>query len=240
MIDNTRGIVLKTIKYRDTSAIVDVFTEKLGLKTYIINSVYKAKPRVPPSLLQLGVALQMVVYNKEGRKINRIKEVQADFYPGATITDLRRSAIKLFMVELCRKTLQFDEPQPGLFSELRDSIYLIENSEQAVVNYHLYFLVRVLFHLGVFPDLSDWPDKNILSVQEGTLFENTPEKGLLIPSQMVRILVELEATDRRRLHELKLSREERQSFIEHMLSYYSFHIENFSQLNTHLIYKQLM
>ncbi|HKK87953.1 MAG TPA: DNA repair protein RecO [Saprospiraceae bacterium] len=240
MIDNTRGIVLKTIKYRDTSAIVDVFTEKFGLKTYIVNSVFKAKPRVAPSLLQLGSALQMVVYNKEGRKINRIREVRADFYPGATITDLRRSAIKLFMVELSRKTLQFDEPQSGLFSELRDSVYQVENSEQPVVNCHLYFLVRLLIHFGLFPDLSGWPEKKILSVQEGTLFEETPEKGLLIPSQMVRILVELEASDRLGLHEVKLSREERQSFIEHMLSYYNFHIENFSQMNTHLIYKQLM
>lgn len=240
MIDSTRGIILKTIKYRDTSAITDVFTEKYGLKTYIINGVYKSKPRVAPSLLELGAALQMVVYNKEGRNINRVKEVQADFYPGATISDLRRSAVKLFLVELSRKTLRFDVPQPELFLEIRNLLFQVENDKNPVANYHLYFLVRLLKHLGIFPDLTHWPRKKVLSVKEGALLPDTPHQGHWIPEDMVRILIELDKQPLEQIHELKLSREQRQSFIEHMLSYYAYHIENFSQLNTHLIYKKLM
>jgi DNA repair protein RecO (recombination protein O) len=240
MIERTRGIVLKTIKYRDTSAIVDVFTEQFGLKTYIINGVYKAKPRVAPSLLQLGAALQMVVYNKEGRKMNRISEVQADFYPVATVSDLKRSAIKLFLVELTRKTVRFDVSQKNLFFELRNLIFKVEYQKDPVVNFHLYYLVRLLFHLGISPDLSDWPRKRILSVKEGALLEEIPEKGQLIPEEMVHILVAMESSGLAELHELRLTREQRQSFIEHMLIYYAYHVENFSHLNTHLIYKKLM
>jgi hypothetical protein len=39
----TRGIVLKTTDYGESSVIVQVFTEKLGLQSYIINGVKKAK-----------------------------------------------------------------------------------------------------------------------------------------------------------------------------------------------------
>ena len=240
MIETTRAIVLRTIKYRDTSVIVDAFTEQFGLKTYIINGVYKTKPRFPPSLLQLGAVLQMVVYNKEGRQMNRVKEIQADFYASATINELRRSAVKLFMIELSRKTLRFDVAQPELFEEIRDLIYRVEYDTEDVVNYHLYYLVRLLIHLGIFPDLSYWPQKKILSVQEGSLFHEAPPKGLAIPANVVETLIALNQSTPENLHEIKMNRKQRQNFIEHMLSYYSYHLENFSQMNTHLIYKKLL
>ena len=41
----TYGIVLSNIKYRETSIIVRILTEKFGLQTYIVNGVRSAKAK---------------------------------------------------------------------------------------------------------------------------------------------------------------------------------------------------
>ncbi|MBK6822135.1 MAG: recombination protein O N-terminal domain-containing protein [Saprospiraceae bacterium] len=37
----TKGIVLKALKYKESSLILDIFTEDQGLHSFLINSVYK-------------------------------------------------------------------------------------------------------------------------------------------------------------------------------------------------------
>ena len=44
MLIKTRGIVLSYLKYRESSIIARVYTERLGVQSYVVNSVRKAKP----------------------------------------------------------------------------------------------------------------------------------------------------------------------------------------------------
>ena len=39
MIIKTRGIILRTVKYSETSVIADIFTEGAGLRSYIISGM---------------------------------------------------------------------------------------------------------------------------------------------------------------------------------------------------------
>ena len=48
MLHKTRGIVFKTTDYGESSVIVQIFTEKFGLQSYIINAVKKPKAKNKP------------------------------------------------------------------------------------------------------------------------------------------------------------------------------------------------
>ena len=39
MLHKTKGIVIKSTPFRESSLICKIFTEKFGLQTYIVNSV---------------------------------------------------------------------------------------------------------------------------------------------------------------------------------------------------------
>lgn len=52
MITKTKGIVLKTIKYGDASAITKIFTEEFGLIGFHVPSLFKNKGKIKPSHLQ--------------------------------------------------------------------------------------------------------------------------------------------------------------------------------------------
>lgn len=61
MLVKTRGIVLNFIKFRETSIIVRMYTEQLGLQSYIINSVRKKAPGSRMALFQPFTLLDLVV-----------------------------------------------------------------------------------------------------------------------------------------------------------------------------------
>ena len=43
MTHKTKGIVLRTVKYGETSLVVTMFTELFGVQTYMVNNVRTSK-----------------------------------------------------------------------------------------------------------------------------------------------------------------------------------------------------
>ena len=61
MLIKTRGIIFKSIKYSETSLILDVYTEELGLQKYIISGVRSKKARTTAGMLQIMSLLDLDV-----------------------------------------------------------------------------------------------------------------------------------------------------------------------------------
>jgi DNA repair protein RecO (recombination protein O) len=62
MLIKTRGIVLSFLKYRETSIIARIYTERRGVQNYIVNGVRKAKPPGRIALFQPLTMLELVAY----------------------------------------------------------------------------------------------------------------------------------------------------------------------------------
>ena len=76
MNHTTKGIVLRTVKYGETSVIVSVFTELFGVQSYIVNGVRSASKKggTKANLFQPAAILELVVYHNEQKNLQRIKE----------------------------------------------------------------------------------------------------------------------------------------------------------------------
>ncbi|HQS52668.1 MAG TPA: recombination protein O N-terminal domain-containing protein, partial [Daejeonella sp.] len=46
MLHKTRGIVFKTTNYAESSVVVQIFTEKFGLQSYLINGIKRPKSKI--------------------------------------------------------------------------------------------------------------------------------------------------------------------------------------------------
>ena len=77
-IHKTRGIVLRSIKYGETSLVVSVYTSVFGLQSYIINGIrtYSKNSSNKAAFFQPATLLNMEVYHNSFKQINRIKEYQ--------------------------------------------------------------------------------------------------------------------------------------------------------------------
>src|ERR1044071_7173878 len=106
-LHKTKGIVLRAVKYGDTSLIVTIFTELFGIQSYLINGVRAStkKGSGKANLFQPAAILDLVVYHNELRNLQRMKEFRWGHLYQNIFSDIRKNAVSLFMVELLAKCL---------------------------------------------------------------------------------------------------------------------------------------
>ncbi len=138
----TRGIVLRTVKYGETSLIVTIFTELFGVQSYIVNGVRTStkKGTGKANLFQPTAILDLVIYHNELKHLNRIKEFKWHYLYKHIFSDVPKNAVALFMIELVTKCLKQPEPNPELFEFCEDAfIHLDESSGSVMANFPLFF-----------------------------------------------------------------------------------------------------
>ena len=70
MIHKTKGIVIRVVKYGETSVIVSIYTELFGIQSYIVNGVRTSSKKASgkASQFQPAAILDLVVYHNELKK----------------------------------------------------------------------------------------------------------------------------------------------------------------------------
>ena len=129
-LNHTKGIILRTVKYGETSVIVAAFTEKFGVQSYLVNGVRIAtkKGSGKANLFQPSAILDMVVYHNELKQLQRIREFKWAHLYQHILSDVRKNAVALFMVELLTKCLKQPEPNAELFEFAEDAFLRLDNS----------------------------------------------------------------------------------------------------------------
>lgn len=143
MLVETPGIVLSTLKYRESSVITRIYTRELGTQSYVVNGVRTAKARMAPSLFEPLTQLQLLVYHKHGQELHRIKEVhchqpyqQMPLHPAKT-------AIRFFLAEVCGRLLPHDHSQPVVYSFLEQALLILDLLPSGVAAFPVQFMLKL-------------------------------------------------------------------------------------------------
>ncbi len=237
MLQKTQGIVLSFIKYKETSIITKIYTESFGIQSYIVNSVRGgSKGRKTSSKIaffQPLTLLELVVYYKKptqrfSSSLNRISEMKCP-EPYQTIPyDYKKSGIAIFMAELLTKTLTEEEENPELFEFLHQSLLIFDHLTERFENFHLQFMLRVTRYLG-FPPSSGKEIQQQINDAYGANMVSDLEKELLS---------ELLQADYAR--KIKIDNQVRRSLLEHLILFYKLHLENFVEMKSFQVLKELM
>src|ERR1051325_3418419 len=98
----TKGIVLRTVKYGETSVIATLYTEMFGIQSYIIKGVRqtskKGSSKAP--YFQPGAMLEMEVYHNDLKNLQFIKEYQWSYLYNSLFFDVIKNAVAMYMIEL--------------------------------------------------------------------------------------------------------------------------------------------
>ena len=149
MLLKTRGIVLSYLKYRETSIIARVYTERLGVQTYIVNGVRKAKPPGRIALFQPFTLLELVAYvARNSGGLTRLAEFRCA-EPFQTLPyEVAKSSVVLFLSEVVGRAVREEEQNEPLFAFLHDSILAFDQQATGSENFALSFLLQLATYLG--------------------------------------------------------------------------------------------
>lgn len=238
MLIKTRGIVLRTKKYGESSLIVDVYTEAKGLRSYILGGVRKAKPRVGAALLQATSLVDLVAYHREDSTLTRLKEVRAWYTYQNLLSDIRKMAVGMFMVEVMRKTLRGHEPQTELFELLSRTLMWVDQASQ-FSNAHLHFLLELSAQLGFQPGGHYLDDTPYFDLQEGIFVSEPPAHVHWLPAEYGSLLSQLQARTLEESGQVKMDLPQRRQLLRYLLQFYRLHIENFPTIHSHQILEEV-
>lgn len=243
-LHKTKGIVLRTVKYGETSIIVTIFTELFGVQSYLVNGVRAStkKGTGKANLFQPSVMLDLVVYHNELKHLNRIKEFKWGNLYQHILSDVRKNAVALFMVELLTKCLKQPESNPELFHFTEDVFMKLDESSGTIMaNLPLFFALHLPFHFG-FRITDDYSEKNtFLDLQEGNFVVEQPDhpnfledKQAAVTSQLLKVMQPDELGD------IKLNHDFRRSLLYVYETYYALHIPDFGTMKSLPVLREIL
>lgn len=248
MLHHTKGIVLRSVKYGETSVIVLVFTEKFGIQSYLVNGVRVSSKKGAgrANLFQPAAILDLVVYHSELKQLQRIKEFKWQHLYEHILSDVKKNSVALYMVELLTKCLKQPEDNPELFHFSEDCFLHLDKANDAVTaNFPLFFALQLTHFFGASPT----PLKG-LPVDAGDLFfdlkagdfsNQRPQHPHFIEGKQAEVAaLVLQSRLPEELEDLKLHGEFRRQLLHACEVYYSFHIPDFGTMKTLAVLKEIL
>lgn len=221
----TKAIVFGAIKYGEADLIVSCFTEKKGLRSYLLRGVRKSKKgKFRSSLFQPLTQLELVASHKDRGTLETMKEAKLLSTYHSLHTDVVKSAVVFFLSEVLRNSIREEETNPALFEFLETSLQHFDQEEN-FANFHLLFLLKLTRYLGFYPDDSE-SDKEVFNMLDGT-FQEVETNDYCIYGENLDLLKRLLGTNFDALPTVKLNQSSRSAFVSMMLIYYELHLQGF-------------
>ena len=240
MLIETRGIVFRTLKYSESSLIVDIYTEAKGLQSYIVNGVRSQRSKHNASIYQVMTLVDMVAGVREDKGLSRIKEIKSACVYRAIPFDVRKSAVGLFMAEVARKTIREAEAHPELFDFLYHSFLFLDQTQQPIANLHLHFLVELSAFLGFMPGGDLTLETPVFDLQEGVFSDNSPAAAYCLDLELSKAFYALLNSNYTECHLLRLPAGQRRQLLSKLLDYYRLHLEHLPEIHSHQILQEVL
>jgi DNA repair protein RecO (recombination protein O) len=240
MLHKTRGIVFKTTDYGESSVVVQVFTEKFGLQSYMVNGAKKPKAKISRNMLQPLHLLDMVVYHKEAGNVQRIKELK-NAPPLLTIPyDVIKSSVAMFLNEVLYKAVKQQSADEQLFDFAFSAIEWLDNQTEGLANFHLLFLIRLTRYLGFYPDRYLAGEADYFDLKNGIFSKYKPDGVLYLSPPHTQNFTALLQSTFENIAAVKLSNDERRYLISKLLEYYALHIEGFGNIRSQGVLEEVL
>jgi DNA repair protein RecO (recombination protein O) len=240
----TRGLIIRTVKYGETSLVVSVFTALFGLQQYMVKGIRTSKKSASfsASQFQVGNILDLIVYHNDKNTLQHIKECKQPFYFEHLFADVTKNAVLLFMIELLQKCIKEPESAPELYQFIEDVILGLDKATPTqTANMPLFFIVH-LSHFFGFRLMDNYSEnEHILDLREGQFVWEMPIHQMAIAypksefiSQLLRVMQIAE------LDQIQLNKQLRNELLDACLQFYELHISPFGQMKSLPVIRTLL
>ena len=140
------GIILRRIKYSETSLIVTLYTKEYGKVSLIAKGARNPKSKFVGSL-EPATYVSIVYYHKDSRDLQMLSEVDPMRSNSSIISSIRKVAVAFAMLNLIDKAVSESESNEGLFDLLNESLLVLNDSESDLLILW-YFEINLLRQIG--------------------------------------------------------------------------------------------
>jgi DNA repair protein RecO (recombination protein O) len=244
MVHTTKGIVLRTVRYGDTSIITTVYTELFGIQSYIVKGVRQSTKRSAgkAGFFQPAAMLEMEVYHNELKQLQFIKEYQWSYLYEHVLFDVVKNTVAIYVVELLQHSLKQPEANPELFYLIEDTLKQLDRGNDTLTgNLPLYFTLHLGRELGFGMGGQYSSATPILDLQEGVFVSERPLHSYYLEDAAAEITSRLLALQfYNDLETFQLNRSMRRELLQAYQTYLSLHIPDFGEMKSLAILQEIL
>ncbi len=147
MIVRTDAVVVKSMKYRETSKIVTLYTRSFGKVSVVAKGARDMKSKFGGALEPM-THISAVFYKKPHRELHLIShaDILEEFH--RLHTDYERLNVGYAVIDLLNSVMHGEEEHPAVYRLLLDTLGAIDAGTKNLVNVLYYYEVRLAALLG--------------------------------------------------------------------------------------------
>ena len=234
-----RGVVLGTVKYGDKAVIVNMLTDTMGRRSYIVQGLGSGKGRGSKlAYFQPLFVLQFEGLISDKSDLHRMKDVQNGVVLQSIPYDIRKSTIALFIAEVLYRLVGESEENKILFDFVYGSVEALDAMTEGVSNFHLWFLAHLSRFLGFAPG-NEYAEDSYFDMREGVYTPIRPMHDKFCNQEYARLLNDLIECDVEYLGEIGLNRTQRVDMLSGLVDYYSIHLDAIRRVQSIAILQQV-
>lgn len=240
----TKGLILRTVQYGDTSLIVTALTELFGVQSYLIKGVRKSTKTqsAKANYFQSGALLEMIVYHNPLKQLNFVKE-----YKWATIyqnifNDVVKNAVAIYSIELLQKCLKQPDDNPEVFYFMEDVLISLDNANALVTaNMPIFIALHLPSLLGI-QIIDNYSAQNsILDLKDGCFYDYLPTHSNIVEMPNTKLISDyLKALHPSDLETILSNGKQRKEILDSLEIFYQLHISDFGKIKTLPILREIL
>jgi len=231
-METMHGIVLRTLRYNDTSVIVDMFTDVYGYMSFLVRQSKARRRNTASAFWQPLSMLEFQADIRSSSALPRPSDVR--FYLKYTNVPLSpvKTSIFLFIAEFLSVSLREEKKNIPLYTYIESSLQWFDEARfpTAIANFHLVFLMHMCRFIGIYPNFEN--PSVYFDLISGTYQSFQPVHPHFLKDSEALILPLLFRMNYYTSHLFKLSSGQRHRIIEVLNDFYSIHLPNFPKLRS--------
>ena len=234
-----RGILLHTVKYGDSSMVVQMLTDVCGRQSYMVQGVRSSRGHGSKmALLQPMFALEFEGLESPRMELHRLRDLHSGILLRTLPYDVRKSTIALFMAEVIYRLVEEREANEPLFEFIWGSVEALDALQDGVSNFHLWFLSNLSRFLGFHPG-NDYTPGDYFDMREGLFTSVMPLHNHQLSPSTASLFSTLLEVDVTHLSTILLNRHQRIELLNSLVEYYSLHLDNISRVRSIAILQEV-
>lgn len=236
----SKGIILKQIKYGETSIITDIYTRERGMRSFVVNGVRsKSKSKKAAHFKPMNL-VEFVGYEKDEQKLGRIKDIRPYYLYQNLYFDVIKSSVAMLLCECSRNAISEPEAYTDLYDFLETWFITLDQTTQKLGLFPHLFLIKFSSFLGFEPNNNFTDIYGIFDLYDGVFKPNSFDGKYIMTGENSSFLDQILRSDLGNIGDLRIPKNNRNAILEDLIKYYTLHLPHFSALKTLPVLRQIM
>ena len=232
MIRKTRGIVLHTTRYGESSLVVHCYTEQFGRQSYMVKGVRGSKKQNRSNLFQPLFILDFEVYYRRSREMQLVKEVSRSIPLNSIPYDITKSTQAIFIAEVLYRVVREEEPDPMLSHYLVNAVKYLDALADPSPDFHIVFLFQLTRYLGFYPQNNLNENNRYFDLTSGHFVPFSDDPETLLDERSSKLWSGYIRSDFQSVKTFGFNSAQRKTLLDDLVRYFRMQVEGMGEIRS--------